>query len=120
MGAIAGVFVVILGMGWTVLAYTFTRGMPVVGLVFPLFGVMFVGMGILNIVYNFRNATARNRFSIFEVTSGNEEPDPLALGGQGGAPSVESRLQQLEALRARGLVRPEEYERKRADILTTL
>jgi len=28
-------------------------------------------------VYNFKNATGKNRYSAYDITEGNEEPDPL-------------------------------------------
>jgi hypothetical protein len=28
-------------------------------------------------VYQFKNATSQNRYSAFDITDGNEEPDPL-------------------------------------------
>lgn len=44
---------------------------------FPLFGLVFIGMGVYNAVYNYRNATSENRYSEFDITDENEEPDPL-------------------------------------------
>ena len=34
-------------------------------------------MGVYNAVYNYRNATSENRYSEFDITDENEEPDPL-------------------------------------------
>jgi hypothetical protein len=42
-----------------------------------------------------------------------------ARGGRG-RQSVDARLQHLQRLREQGLVGPEEYERKKADILKDL
>ena len=44
---------------------------------FPLFGVLFIIMGIVQAVYNFKNATGEHRFSEFDIVDGAEEPDPL-------------------------------------------
>lgn len=44
---------------------------------FPLFGLLFVGVAIAMGVYNLRNATGKNRYSSFDITDGQEEPDPL-------------------------------------------
>ncbi len=45
---------------------------------FALFGLIFVLIAVAGAAFNFYNATARNRMSTFDITSGNEEPDPLA------------------------------------------
>ena len=34
-------------------------------------------MALVNAVYNFKNATSKNRYSSFDITDGQEEPDPL-------------------------------------------
>ncbi|MBR6767010.1 MAG: zinc ribbon domain-containing protein [Clostridia bacterium] len=47
------------------------------GTIFPLFGVVFVIIAIVIAVYNFRNATSKNRYSEFDIVDGNEEPDPM-------------------------------------------
>lgn len=44
---------------------------------FCLFGVVFVIIGIVQAIYNFQNATGKNRFSSFDITDENEELDPL-------------------------------------------
>ena len=79
MGGIGAVFVGIFGVGWTIMASS--MGAPAI---FPLFGVGFVILAIVMAVYNFSNATGKNRFSAFDITSDAEEPDPLneRFGGQ--------------------------------------
>lgn len=72
MGGFAAVFGVLFGIIWTLVAAN--MGAP--GF-FPLFGVVFILFGIVLAVYNFKNATSKNRFSAFDITSGNEESDPL-------------------------------------------
>jgi len=42
-----------------------------------LFGVLWTGIAVVTTVYNFRNATGKNRYSQFDITEGDEEPDPL-------------------------------------------
>ena len=131
MGAVGGIIAVIFGVFWTILAYNMTRGMPnmggfAFGDIFPLFGVLFIILGLVRVAYNFRNATAQNRFSVLDVTTDNEEPDPLNLRhtAENKAPpatsSVAHRLQELESLRQQGLVQPDEYQRKRVEILSSL
>lgn len=79
MGALGSLFAVIFGIVWTIFAYELTRDspFPLVGVVFPLFGLFFVAMGALQAYYHFTNATRANRFSTLDVTDDNEEPDPL-------------------------------------------
>ena len=42
-----------------------------------LFGVVFVVQAIVQAVYNFKNATGKNRYSEYDITEGNEEADPF-------------------------------------------
>ena len=72
MGAAGSVIVVIFGIFWTIGAAS--MGAPPL---FPLFGVLFVIMGIVQAVYNFKNATGENRYSSFDIVEDGEEPDPL-------------------------------------------
>ena len=73
MGGIGGIAVAVFGVIWTVGAAS--MGAP--GF-FVLFGVVFVVMAIAGIAYNFYNATQKNRMSSFDITTGNEESDPIA------------------------------------------
>lgn len=79
MSFIGSVFVVIFGIFWTAMAVQMTANAPIpgVGIIFPLFGVVFVMMGILQAVYHLKNATGKNRFSDFDITDESEEKDPL-------------------------------------------
>lgn len=80
MSAISSIFIGIFGVIWTVAAAS--MGAP--GF-FCLFGIFFVALAIGMAVYNFHNATAKRRFSLFDVTEDGEEPDPLdGMGGRGG------------------------------------
>ena len=72
MNAAGAVFAVIFGIIWTIAAAG--MGAP---FFFPLFGLVFIGMGITSAVYNFKNATGENRYSSFDIVDGDEEPDPL-------------------------------------------
>lgn len=72
MGAMGSAFAVIFGIFWTIMAAS--MGAPVF---FPIFGAMFVIMGIVQFVYNYKNATGKNRYSSFDITDSSEEPDPL-------------------------------------------
>ena len=72
MGAVGSVIVVIFGIFWTITAAS--MGAP---FFFPLFGVLFVILGIVQAVYHFKNATGENRYSSFDIVEDGEEPDPL-------------------------------------------
>lgn len=47
------------------------------GGLFACFGLIFVAVAVGNAVYSFRNATGQSRYSAFDITDGEEEPDPL-------------------------------------------
>ena len=72
MGVVSSVAATIFGVFWTIMASS--MGAPIF---FPLFGLVFIGIGIMNIIYNYKNATGKNRFSIYDITEGDEEPDPF-------------------------------------------
>lgn len=77
MSGIGSVCSIVFGIFWTILAANMTRGFGMVGVIFPLFGVLFIIIGIFNAVYSFKNATGENRYSAFDITDDTEEPDPL-------------------------------------------
>ena len=77
MGGFGSVFSVIFGIFWTVLAASMTRGTGLIGIIFPLFGVLFIIIGVFNAIYHFKNASGKNRYSAFDITDEDEEPDPL-------------------------------------------
>lgn len=70
--AVGAVIGIVFGIIWTIAALS--MGAP---FFFPLFGLVFISMGVYNAVYNYRNATSENRYSEFDITDENEEPDPL-------------------------------------------
>lgn len=72
MGGIGGVIFSVFAVIWTISS----AGMGAPG-GFSLIGVLFVCMGAGIAIYNFVNATRKNRFSAFDITDGREEPDPL-------------------------------------------
>lgn len=69
VGSVAGI---LFGIIWTIAAAS--MGAPVF---FPLFGLVFIGIGVAQAVYHFRNATGENRYSTFDIVDGDEESDPL-------------------------------------------
>ena len=70
MGGVVGIFMIGFGILWTVLAAQASA-------VFALFGVLWTGIAVVQTVYNFKNATGRNRYSAYDITDGSEESDPL-------------------------------------------
>lgn len=72
MGAFGSAAATVFGIIWTISAMS--MGAP---FFFAMFGLIFVVMGIAQTVYNFKNATSKNRYSAFDITDGTEEPDPL-------------------------------------------
>jgi len=73
MGGIGGIASAVFGVIWIGVAAS--MGAPGS---FVLFGVIFVIMAIAGTVYNFYNATQKNRMSTFDITTGSEESDPIA------------------------------------------
>ena len=71
MGAFGSIIAVVFGVFWTVMAAS--MGAPIF---FPIFGVLFIVIGIVQAVYNFKNATGKNRYSAFDIVDSAEEPDP--------------------------------------------
>ncbi|QAT41809.1 zinc ribbon domain-containing protein [Aminipila luticellarii] len=72
MSGLSSVFVGIFGVIWTIGAAG--MGAPAF---FSLFGIVFVGIAIVQAVYNFNNATSKDRFSEFDIVDETEESDPL-------------------------------------------
>lgn len=72
MGAMGSVVAIIFGIFWTIMAAS--MGAPVF---FPIFGVIFILLGVVQAVYHFKNATGKERFSEFDIVDSREEPDPL-------------------------------------------
>ncbi len=61
MGVVGSIVGVIFGVFWTIMATFFSSGMPQpMKTVFPLFGVLFIIVGIANVIYNLYNTTAKN------------------------------------------------------------
>lgn len=79
MGAAVSIFAIIFGLFWTIMAYCITQDapFPLVGAIFPLFGILFVIIGIMQAIFHFKNATSKERMSLFDITHSREEADPL-------------------------------------------
>jgi hypothetical protein len=73
MGCVGAAVVAVFGVIWTVSASG--AGAPSV---FTLFGIVFVVAAIAGGIVNLYNATSRNRFSTYDITTHREESDPIA------------------------------------------
>jgi len=72
--AIAAIF----GVLWTIFAIGLASSAPFpIGVVFPLFGVVFVVAAIAGAIYHAHNASQPNRFSECDVIPTEDEPEPL-------------------------------------------
>ena len=69
---IVGIAVAIFGVIWTCAAVSMGAG-PL----FAMFGIVFVAIAIFDVVYNFKNATGENRYSVYDITEEGEETAPL-------------------------------------------
>ena len=71
MSGVSSIAAALFGIFWMIIAAS-------MGAVFMVpFGLIFVGLAIAGAVYNFKNATSKNRYSAFDITDNREEPDPL-------------------------------------------
>ncbi len=69
-GGIIGIAVALFGVFWTVMAAVMGAWIMI-----P-FGLIFIGIAVVNTIYDFKNATGKNRYSEYDITDENEEPDP--------------------------------------------
>ena len=70
-GGIGSVFAAIFGVIWTIVAVGMGAGFM------AIFGIVFIASAIFNAIYDFKNATGKNRYSEYDITDGNEEVDPM-------------------------------------------
>lgn len=73
MGGVGGNLAAVFGVFWTISAASMGAPKFMVG-----FGVCFILCGIGSAIYNFYNATQKNRMSLYDITSNGEEVDPVA------------------------------------------
>ena len=71
MSGFVGIFVALFGIFWTIMAAGMGGGF------IAIFGILFVVIAVVNVVYNFKNATGENRYSEYDITETGEEPDPF-------------------------------------------
>ena len=57
MNGIVGIFVALFGVFWTIMAAGMGGGFM------AIFGIFFIAIAVMNVIYNFKNATGKNRYS---------------------------------------------------------
>ncbi len=70
MSGIIGIFMVGFGLLWTFLA---SQASPIMA----IFGLLWTSIAVATTIYNYKNATSKKRYSEYDITNENEEPDPL-------------------------------------------
>ena len=63
---VGSIFSIVFGIIWTVIAFCMAfesvgAGFGFIGLLFPLFGIVFIGLGVYNAIVNYRNANGEDR-----------------------------------------------------------
>jgi len=72
MGGVAAIAAAVFGVIWMGAAASI--GAPPL---FVCFGLVFVGLAAADAIYNFKNATGKQRYSEYDIVDHAEEPDPL-------------------------------------------
>lgn len=85
MGGLSSILAGVFGVIWTMAAVQMGAG------IFALFGVVFIVFAVLQAVYQFKNATGENRYSVFDITEEGEEPDPLEKRFSPSSPEEENK-----------------------------
>lgn len=70
MGGVMGIAGALFGVFWTVMAIAGDAWFM------APFGLIFIGVAVYNTIYNFKNATGKNRYSEYDIVDESEEPDP--------------------------------------------
>ncbi len=78
---VGSIFSIVFGIIWTVIAFCMAfesvgAGFGFIGLLFPLFGIVFIGLGVYNAIVNYKNANGEDRMSLYDIVDSQEEPDP--------------------------------------------
>jgi zinc-ribbon domain len=86
-GVIGGIIAAIFGVFWIGMASSGDAPPFVI-----VFGVVFILCALGSAIYNFYNATSRNRFSDWDLTEPHEERDPLDPSSRHSAPRSSAML----------------------------
>lgn len=85
--AAGSIVCVFFGVIWTIMALFLVEDMGVIGMIFPMFGLVFIGLGVYNAVYHYKNATGDDPASLLDIVDSEEEPRRTAPQGSGPAPA---------------------------------
>ena len=70
MGGIGGIFMVLFGIVWTIMAARTSVTMMI-------FGALWTAFAAVNAIYNIKNAVSKKRYSEYDITDADEEGDPF-------------------------------------------
>ena len=89
MAVVGSIIAILFGIVWLAAASSITRSArefssfgPMAGpagtasVVLPLFGLLFIGAGVANAIYHYRNYKGKDRYSIVDIVDSREEGDP--------------------------------------------
>ncbi len=68
---VAAVGAALFGVFWIIIAISMG------GWFMAPFGLIFIGISVYEAIYSFKNATSKNRYSVFDITEEGEETDPF-------------------------------------------
>lgn len=71
LSAVVGIAVALFGVFWTILAISGGAA------IMAPFGIIFIIIAIVTVIYNIKNATGKERYSDFDIVDSNEEGDPF-------------------------------------------
>lgn len=71
MNALSGIFVALFGVFWTGIVIYFGAWFM------APFGLIFIAIAVINVIYNYKNATGEERYSEYDIVDESEEGDPL-------------------------------------------
>jgi hypothetical protein len=91
MAAVGSVIAILFGIVWMIFASSITNSArefssfgimagpaDIASVVFPLFGLLFIGAGVASAIYHYRNYKGKERYSIVDIVDSKEEGDPAA------------------------------------------
>jgi len=76
------IFAVIFGLIWTAVAASLMGGAGILGLLFPLFGLCFVGLGIYRCVLLYRSVSGEEPLTLLEIHDDKQDEQPAKSGGK--------------------------------------
>lgn len=80
-GFVGSIIAIVFGIFWLFLVTSFmfeNEDIPqAIFFAFAFFGVVFIVIGIVNAVVEYKNAFSKNRYSLLDVVDSSEEQDPF-------------------------------------------